>query len=634
MRRSWLTIPSLGVFGNLSFFSQDKDGVGYEDEETYDSLFSITIHYENLIQKAALKQLHIISQELSGETLSKAGTIDLLILIRLYFSSMLYFYVNVDFTLFTVLQIVANFPLPSLSAFSKYIIEGRFLDSTAYFLHFLSKQVRAVKPFELARFFVSVYVISYSLDHLKIASDAFFNNEVNVPLIVRLIYTFLDNPETLDKHRLYFTVFESLPIIPSISAQASFPDIFYELGAYDLCLRAEELFPGILFRLTQRSPLDISFELKTSILKSPIFTIPNLDSKGKTISLLYGFGMVKALALFPDSEVEPNMATKIEILGKAIFGQRNEILDYALEKYSQIFGSAEPQKRLELFRIAAIYAPKAVVESLLWQFPQLDEELLKTVAVSGRNFLNFDLLYKNSNELLLSESFRTSLILASMDSLLPESKIREYIDKFGLDLVGKADLKPRFLESASFNGYLPIIRDFNLCDIDKESKFKVLLAASKSQETEIVKYIIDSFEPAMEFADFSLLSTILIEFKNPDVLKYLLEMHLCRERNPNDPKLKPRTILALITYCSWVLDKPDDEIKGLIVEFCYLLGWTKSHIEVLHLNESTPDQSYEIIKQLFTDWRLKDSRIRTICLNFWKDYVKIMNECLELLPQC
>ncbi len=229
-------------------FPKNEPLLVYGPEDVNDSLFSVAFQYEKLIQKLVFKQLTIISRE----SLSKAGIIDLLILIRQHFHSMTYFSVDIDGSLLKILRTVSKFPELSLAAFSNFIREGRDLESNESFLKFLNERIRAIEPFELASFRVDLDAKSPIFNSLKSLVESFFNSNVSAPPIVSLLYTFLDNPDTADKYRFYFTGFMKLPLFLEPYLNSSPPDKFHDLFAYDLCFKVDRIFPGIVLRLTGR----------------------------------------------------------------------------------------------------------------------------------------------------------------------------------------------------------------------------------------------------------------------------------------------------------------------------------------------------------------------------------------------
>ncbi len=343
--------------------------------------------------------------------------------------------------------------------------------------------------------------------------------------------------------------------------------------------------------------------------------------------------MVEPFKFLSENGIEPSPVQMEVIWLVSTSMQIVEIRDFALQNYADFYLESGPIMRSVRLLYALLFMPLKEVESIFGEITEPEISILQLIGPVRRQFSTFDFLYEKLNGQPLPEELQADLIAASMESCLAESKIREYVEKFGTELLTRAHLKPSFLIPAAANGYLTILKDLDLSGIGKRLNVEAIAAAAKNRESQVIYYIIDSLD-SLDFVSFSEIALSLVKYKNREELKFLLEKYLESFDNPEDPKLKTRTLLAFVACCSWVLDLPEYLIKKFIADFCQMVGWTRYQFDFISVKEATPHQIYEEIKELFDDWKLSDDRIRVFCLKFWDKYAQIMQECLKLLPKC
>ncbi len=154
------------------------------------------------------------------------------------------------------------------------------------------------------------------------------------------------------------------------------------------------------------------------------------------------------------------------------------------------------------------------------------------------------------------------MICYSLESRLPETKIREYIKNFGADIVLCNDLiaNEKLLEA------LKLREDFDLCNIEKENNLQAIKSSIRLCHIQLFKYLVDRLE-----CKFELLVWCLILSKNSEALHYLVE----KQYGTNiAPEFMPKILLSLIESFKDVYKVSNEDIKQSIIEFCHLLGWT------------------------------------------------------------
>ncbi len=177
------------------------------------------------------------------------------------------------------------------------------------------------------------------------------------------------------------------------------------------------------------------------------------------------------------------------------------------------------------------------------------------------------------------------------------------------------------LPAAASNGYFTLIREFGLANYSAEMfRKEAFLSAIKNGHDLVAKHLIDTFKVETDFIKLVSLARFVIQSKNREMLKYLLEKRF----GPSiKAKVKARILLCLVATLRFHFTDTKDTIKVQIIDFCRMMGWTRFQINLKAFSQSSIQITLKcILGKSQNGWR-------------WSPELdSIMEECLESLPPC
>ncbi len=163
-----------------------------------------------------------------------------------------------------------------------------------------------------------------------------------------------------------------------------------------------------------------------------------------------------------------------------------------------------------------------------------------------------------------------------MEFKLPETKVTEYLENFGIKAL--IDKRKELLVAAAANEFHAMIRKFNLYladesdyNSDSAALYAAIEAAAINQHPTTVKYLIDTlgFQTC-----FSKLALILLENHSSDGLKYAIETQFPSSLSWT---MKADVLIYLVKDFS---EKKFSvtKVAELVIKFCKMAKWTVGDI--------------------------------------------------------